>query len=156
MHQFLVPQFLDVEPKVIGPVTVRQFIIMMVCVGVLVLEYKLSDFGLFIILGIPTLAVFAVMAFLKVNGRPFHYFVLNIIQTTKRPGLRVWNKDMTDAELKRFLKGAKKEEATEEKPQAKFVERSRLRDLSLVVNTGGVYKTEEEIFQNSREGMEKK
>ena len=27
-NQFVVPQFLDVEPKIIGPITLRQFLIM--------------------------------------------------------------------------------------------------------------------------------
>ncbi|KKS92044.1 MAG: hypothetical protein UV69_C0039G0006, partial [Parcubacteria group bacterium GW2011_GWE2_43_12] len=30
MQQFVVPQFIDVEDKIIGPITVRQFIIIMV------------------------------------------------------------------------------------------------------------------------------
>jgi len=42
---------------------------------ILFLEYKLSDIFLFILLAIPTLAFFAVFAFVKINGMPFHYFV---------------------------------------------------------------------------------
>ncbi len=148
MQQFLVPQFLDVEPKVIGPVSVRQFIIMMICLGFVVLEYKLFDFSLFLLTGIPTVALFAVMAFMKVNGRAFHYFVLNIIETMKKPGTRVWNKDLSVSDLKALLKKQKRfEEKVQEIAPVKIVERSRLRDLSLLVNTGGVYRPEEDVFK---------
>ena len=49
MQQFVVPQFIDVEDKVIGPVTVRQFLILLVGGGVLFIAYRLSDFTLFLI-----------------------------------------------------------------------------------------------------------
>lgn len=147
MQQFLVPQFIDVEAKVIGPVTVRQFIIMMFCLGVLVIEYKLVDFELFLLIGVITLAIFAVLAFLKINGRPFHYFLLVLFQTLKSPRLRVWNKELPDKDLKKVLKSRKEPLASiEPRPFTKRVHRSRLSELTLIVNTGGSYRSEGEPF----------
>jgi hypothetical protein len=141
MNQFVVPQFIDVEDKIFGPVTTRQFLILLVASLVLFVAYKLADITLFIFL----LAVIGgsalILAFVKVNGQPFHLFLLNIVQTTRRPGLRIWNKLYLKAELNELRKSEKIE--TVEAP--KFVPRlsySRLRDLSLVVNTGGYYKPE--------------
>jgi len=83
-----------------------------------------------------------VLAFMKVNGVPFHFFILNIIQTFRRPRLRVWDKSLTDDEVKAFM--------TQEKPpvppaviRKAPAATSRLHELSLVINTGGVYQPEE-------------
>lgn len=135
MEQFTVPQFIDVEDKIIGPVTVRQFIIMIVAGFFLFLEYKLSDFALFILLAVPTILLFATLAFVRINGMPFHYFILNFIQTFKKPKVRIW---------------ARSDEVFHEHQQSKTTEtrviptkapatRSRLSELSLVVDTGGAY-----------------
>lgn len=151
MQQFTVPQFIDVEDKIIGPVTVRQFIIMLVAGFFIFLEYKLSDFALFILLGLPTVLIFAIVAFLKINGMPFHYFLLNFIQTIKRSKLRVWRRiyEKTDTgtasqpsskQLFSFFKiiPAKQSEAVVQERKI-LGSRSRLSELSLVVDTGGIY-----------------
>jgi len=148
MRQFTVPQFIDVEDKIIGPITVRQFIILIVAGLLLFLEYKLSDMVLFLILGVPTLAIFSLIAFFKVNGAPFHYFVLNVIATLKDPATRVWHR-----ETKTFsAKSETPHQAVYAKPAArKPLSRSRLSELSLVIDTGGAYQeglTEDSSFVN--------
>ncbi|MDO8260800.1 MAG: PrgI family protein, partial [Candidatus Magasanikbacteria bacterium] len=91
MQQFTVPQFIDVEDKIIGPITVRQFIIMLTGFVFIGIGYKLFDFSLFLVVGILIFGVSGIFAFLKINGMPFHFFILNFVQTFKKPGLRVWN-----------------------------------------------------------------
>ncbi|MDP2631146.1 MAG: PrgI family protein [Candidatus Uhrbacteria bacterium] len=142
--QFVVPQFLDVESKIIGPITGRQFAILL---GVLLFEFIIYRVFLNLLailgLGIPVLVVGIVFAFAKVNGQPFHYIALNMIQTLRRPGFRVWDKSQTDAEIKARI--MKEEEPLPPAPKLKApLERSRLSEMSLVVNTGGVYTPESE------------
>ena len=73
---------------------------------------------------------------------PFHYFILNLIQTLKRPGLRVWDKNLNEGEIKEYLKVKIKVQPV--KVQRKHpISRSRLSELSLVINTGGSYQPEE-------------
>ena len=43
MDQFVVPQFIDVEDKIFGPVTTRQFVILLVAGLVLFVASKLAD-----------------------------------------------------------------------------------------------------------------
>ena len=40
MDRYNVPQFIDVEAKIIGPITARQFIIMLVACGLTFIWYK--------------------------------------------------------------------------------------------------------------------
>ncbi len=142
--QFVVPQFLDVEAKIIGPITARQFVIMLVTLLLEFVIYRLFlNLLVIIVLGVPLLIAGIAFAFGKVNGQPLHYLVINIIQTVRRPGRRVWDKTLSDADLKVYLQ---KEVVPEpvKIPHKAPLEQSRLSELTLVVNTGGVYRAEDE------------
>ncbi|MDO8499249.1 MAG: PrgI family protein [bacterium] len=141
MEQFVVPQFIDVEDKIFGPITTRQFIILLVAGLFLFLTYKLADFSLFIFGFILVGGIAVVLAFVRINGQPFHYFLLNIFQTMRRPGLRIWRKDYSKQELEE-LRLNTIVKIPEPAPVIPHISYSRLRDLSLVVNTGGYYKPE--------------
>ncbi len=143
-EQFVVPQFLDVESKIIGPITGRQFVIMLATLLVEVIIYRLFlSVVPMLALGIPVLVTGGIFAFAKVNEQPFHFIMLNMIQTFKKPMVRVWDKALTEKELKAHFK----HEAPPPLPP-RFVKArphaSRLSDLSLIVNTGGVYHPEDD------------
>jgi len=137
-QQFVVPQFIDVEDKIIGPITTRQFLIIMGTVLILFILYKILRFVYFVVTGLPILGGAAVFAFVRINGAPFHLFFLNILQTSRRPKTRVWYKDTTDAEL-RTLMAAAPAAPPKREPVKEEVSTSRLQELTLVANTGGVY-----------------
>lgn len=140
-EQFVVPQFIDAEDKIIGPVTGRQFIIMLIVVLLDAMLYKLLSFTQFLLTGIPLFALGVIMAFARVNGVAFHYFMLNLLQTLRRPRLRIWDKQKTDEQLRVWL-NQKPEEVPLPEPRKASPQGSRLHELSLVVDTGGVYKPE--------------
>lgn len=142
MQMFTVPQFIDAEDKIIGAMTVRQFVICLAGVAVIGIGWKIFDFSLLVVWGIGNLAVFGAFAFVKVNGRPFHYFVLNVVQTSKKPRLRVWNhrnplKDVVSSEDD---KGEAVHTAAKVVPVKPHPAGSRLRELSLIADTKGAYK----------------
>lgn len=141
MEQFVVPQFIDVEDKIFGPVTTRQFLILLATGLLLFIIFKLADMALFIFLTALIGGSALVLAFVKINGQPFHYFLLNIVQTVRRPSRRIWYKSFTKSELAESIKSGKVQmvEAVKEVPRMSY---SRIRDLSLIVNTGGYYKPE--------------
>ncbi|MBU0646553.1 PrgI family protein [Patescibacteria group bacterium] len=142
-QQFTVPQFIDAEDKILGPITIRQFVILLVAFMTDAVLYKLLPFVPFLLVAIPLIAVAGIIAFVKINGMPFHYFILNLLQTLKRPQLRVWDKTINDSELRDLIKVVK--EPPPPPPERKApVSRSRLNELTLVVNTGGLYKPEGE------------
>lgn len=137
-QQFVVPQFIDVEDKIIGPITTRQFLIILGTALMLFLMYKILRFMYFAISGLPVAAIAATFAFARVNGAPFHLFFLNILQTSRRPAARVWYKDETDAEIRAALAAPPVPPAKIE-PVKETATTSRLQELTLVANTGGVY-----------------
>lgn len=141
MQQFVVPQFIDVEDKIIGPITTRQFIILLVVAVVLFIFYRLMTFTYFLIFGIPVFGCGITLAFVKINGQPFHFFLLNLIQTMRRPWLRVWNKELMIGEVKRYLK-VEEIKVVMPRPVKEPLVATKLSELALIVNTGGVYKGE--------------
>ena len=144
MQQFTVPQFIDVEDKIIGPITARQFIIMFLGFILMAVCYKFFDFSLFIGSSVAIFAISGMFAFFKINGMPFHFFVLNFIQTSKKPKKRVWiNKG--ENVIKESAKKTVKEYAPILK---KHINASRLSELALIVDTSGVYRGEAESQVN--------
>ncbi len=145
MRQFTVPQFIDVEDKVIAFITVRQFLILMATAVVLAIEYKLLFFTTWLVIGIIELIIACVVAFLPVNGRPFHYFILTIIQTLRKPKLRTWNQSGDDFGI---FEGDMKNIGMSQEKVNVFAKKnptaSRLAELSLVVDTKGSYMGEKE------------
>lgn len=140
-QQFVVPQFIDAEPKLLGPVTPRQFIILFVGVLLSALMKVLLPFWAFIVVTVIIAGLVLTLAFVKINGQSFHYFLLNMLQTFRKPSIRVWKKDLSDAYLRQFIQ--REEIKVETKFERKdFIGTSRLNELSLIVNTGGAYRPE--------------
>ena len=147
--KFIVPQFIDNEDQILGPITVRQFLLMLVGTFVIFIAYTLLhavNIYLFIFVTAVIVAFVAVFGFVKINGQPFHIFFVNFLQTSLRPNLRVWDKRPIDAELRSYMSlgmitALPKVSNIKARPES-----SRLRDLTLVVNTGGVYRPDEENF----------
>ena len=138
MQQFVVPQFIDVEDKIIGPVTVRQFIIMLFGFMLIALCYKIFDFSAFLFFGLIIFAVSGIISFTRINGMAFHFFILNFIQTSKRPSLRVW--DNRHNAIKRDEADSRKILVEEKNTLlAKYYDVSRLAELALIADTHGTF-----------------
>lgn len=142
-EKYVVPQFIDNEDKILGPITVRQFLICLGATLAIMIEYAIFTFWYFIPLMLLTAGIAGVFAFLKVNGHPFHIFFLNFLQSSTRPAIRVWNKNLNDRELRALTRATPTLVApiTLAKTRPTL---TRLRDLTLMVNTGGVYVPDDE------------
>ncbi len=142
-QQYVVPQFLTVEPKIIGPITMRQFIILLGTALLVAITWRLLVLMFFIPVALVEVGISLTFAFYKVNGLPFQYFLLNYLQQAKRPRTRVWSKEYSNKELKLFIKQKPPELPPEDLHYVRPTE-SRLAKLSLVVNTGGAFSPDSE------------
>lgn len=142
MEQIVVPQFLDAEDKIFGPITVRQFIELMIAGMFCFVFYRIFDFSLFVVASLVVIFIALIIAFAKINGQSFHYFALNFIQTLRSPKLKVWKKRITTAQIMAELR--KPQEAKVSPPRAprQPLTASRLSELALIIDTGGVYRGE--------------
>ena len=137
--RFIVPQFIDIEPRIIGQISLRQFLILLATGGLIFVCYKLADFTLFLIETVVLFALGGIIAFFKVNGQPVHFFLLNFLQSAKRPKLRVWYKEGIEA--KEVILSEKVKEKEEEIARPPLSSK-RLSEISLIVDTGGAYREE--------------
>ncbi len=93
--RFEVPQFIEIEDKIIGPLTWKQFIYLAGGVGALLILYYLIDsFTIFVMFGLPLGALSASLAFQRVNNRPFSIFLESSINYFTKSKLYLWKKDM--------------------------------------------------------------
>ena len=108
------------------------------------ISYKIFRFSWFIVISIMIFGISGIFAFFKVNGMPFHFFILNFIQTSKRPFLRVWN-NIYNKEIP-IKEDASPPQEIATVPKLSYTT-SRLAELALVVDTQGGYGGEKEIGQ---------
>ena len=160
-QQYVVPQFIDVEDKIIGPITVRQFVLMIAGGLFLFLFYKIFIIPVFIVCAIFIIGIVGLFGFAKVNSHPFHVFLVGVLQTLRRPKRRIWNKELTHlVSVSKDKKKDKKEKLQSAAPtvvRKPVVGKSRLAELSLLSETGGRYTTDlSEIVQQPTINSEKK
>jgi hypothetical protein len=136
MQQFTVPQFIEVEPKIIGPITARQFIMFLVAAFFIFIAYKSFNFTPFVFVTVLIIGVTGVFAFLKINSRPFHFFLLNMLQSITKPNVRVWDHKNQGVENKEEMEVKYEKVLTREK----YLNQARLAKVSLIVDTKGRYK----------------
>lgn len=87
-----VPQFIEVEDKIIGPLTWKQFIYLAGGAGILVILFFTLPFILFAIFGIPLGGLAGFLAFHRVNNRPFSVFLESFVHYMTNTKLYLWRK----------------------------------------------------------------
>lgn len=88
--RFSVPQFIEIEDKIIGPLTLKQFLFLAVGGAVLVFAWYLLKLWAFILVAIPAGSLAASFAFLKIHGQPFGKTLSAFINYQLKPRLYVW------------------------------------------------------------------
>lgn len=91
--RFQVPQFIEVEDKLFGPLTFKQFIYLAGGGGaVVVLFFYLPNFLAFIF-SIPIVALSLALSFYKINNRPFIGIVESFFKYLIGSKLYTWKKE---------------------------------------------------------------
>ena len=98
--QFQVPQFIEVEDKIFGPLTFKQFIYMAGGAGAAYLLWRVLPLFLAapLIAGVGGLA--AALAFMQWNGRPFILAIENAFYFLMRSKLYLWNNEKKPKKLR--------------------------------------------------------
>lgn len=123
--RFQVPQFIEIEDKIFGPLTFKQFVYLVGGAGLAYLFYELFPLyiAFFLILGIVAFA--AALAFYKVNNKPFIEIVRAAVSYFLTKKIYIWMKREKPIERK----GGEKKEASVETYIPKLSD-SKLRELS--------------------------
>lgn len=68
--EYQVPQFIEVEDKLVGPLTLRQFLYIAGTAGLCVIFFAYLPFFFAFLFSVPVVGLGASLAFYKVNGKP--------------------------------------------------------------------------------------
>ena len=140
MKQLQVPQFIDVEDKILGPITMRQFFIMIIPLGTGILLYFLLKFWLMIIIEIPITIGCAVFAFYRPYGMRFSKFFSAFLSYSLKPRMFIWKHEENEQSM--FETNVTSAEAPETTKKALLRARG-LHSKKSDVETGSVYREEE-------------
>src|ERR1035437_9726274 len=69
--EYQVPQFIDVEDKLVGPLTLRQFIYVAGAGGLCIVFFSYLPFIFAALFALPVAGFGAALAFYKIDGKPF-------------------------------------------------------------------------------------
>ncbi|MBU2595562.1 PrgI family protein [Patescibacteria group bacterium] len=134
--QYKVPQKIDLEDKIIGPLTLKQFIYLL---GGGMLDYVIftaaqsAFWGWLLIFMVSLLAL--AFAFVQVEEQPFSYLMTSFLSYFLRPKIRLWDKR---SKIKRTIEFKNKKI---EKPSPAIKNpaevKSSLEELAQVLDTHG-------------------
>ena len=124
--QFKVPQFIDIEDKLFGPFTFRQFAYLVGGAGMVFVIYKLLPLWIGIFLILPVAGLTGLLTFYKINNKPFIYYLQAGINYAISSKLYIWKQ--------RLVKHDDKKADDTPLPQSisvvPIVNKSSLKDLS--------------------------
>lgn len=126
--QYKVPQFIEVEDRIFGPLTFRQFIYLAGGGGITLVFLTLLPLWLALVLSAPFLAAGGMLAFYKVNERPLIIVLEHAFNYLVGSKLYLWkHRDSAPPKIE------KKAAAAPVLQPAKFNE-SKLKDLAWSLN----------------------
>jgi hypothetical protein len=91
--RFQVPQFIEVEDKIFGPLTLKQFLYLAGGGAAIFLLKQILPFFIWIIVAALIAAFVAALAFVKINNRPFAIFLSHALGYYVGKRLYVWRKE---------------------------------------------------------------
>ena len=133
--QYQVPQFIDIEDRIIGPLTLKQFLYLAFAGALLFVFFFLFKFFIWIIVSLPIVALALALAFLKINDRPFVYFLLAAVFYFIKPKLYVFSTIESTGRNEEARTPTRAEEAKTQ-PEAEKVTQSKLKELALSLDLG--------------------
>ncbi|MDD3046485.1 MAG: PrgI family protein [Candidatus Pacebacteria bacterium] len=105
--QYRVPQFIEEESKIVGPLTLKQSMVIGLAGGIIFTMYfSFGETNLFLFLVLSGIIAGGALAsaFLKIDGRPFTEMITHIMNFSIMPRLYLWKRKETPVFLKVELK----------------------------------------------------
>ncbi len=105
--RYQVPQFIEIEDKVVGPFTIKQFIYIVGGAGLSFVLYSILPIYIAILLIVPLEALSLALAFYKINNKPFVDFLESAFMYYTKDNLYIWKKQDKEVVENKETKPAK-------------------------------------------------
>lgn len=90
--RYQVPQFIDVEDKIIGPFTIKQFVYIAGGLGMSFVVYRFLNIYIAAIFIAVIIGLSLALAFYKINNKPFIDFLESAFMFYTKQNLYIWKK----------------------------------------------------------------
>jgi hypothetical protein len=90
--QFLVPQFIERNPKIFGPFTFKQFIIIGIAIAISIGLFFVLPYGIFIIVALILIGGSVMFVFFRIGREPLPTYFKNLIIFGTAPKIYIWKK----------------------------------------------------------------
>lgn len=129
---FSVPQFIDVEDKIAGPLTWKQLGWMISMGAVLLITFAFFETGFAIMVSIPIVLLFVSLAFYRPNGIPMAAFIGHVTMYIFRPKAAVWERP-----VKKFVPERKEPEkpVMQENREDKVLTGDKIKNLAKLIDS---------------------
>jgi len=134
--EFTVPQFIEKEPKLIGPFTFKQFMFVALAGGACFFLYFYigkKNMPLFILIAVVLFGGSLALAFLKIKGYPLPILIKNFFTYTLSPKIFLWRRKIVLPKVQKIKKF--KKEKIEEETSLEMGRKSHLQKLMTQVET---------------------
>ena len=145
--RFQVPQFIEVEDKIFGPLTFKQFVYVAGGVGLCVVFFIFLPKFLAILISLPIALLAGALAFYKVNDKPFIRVVEAFFNYSLTNKLYIWKKEEKKVDSKQQI--VDREKPVEQVYVPKLSE-SKLRDLTWSLD---IKENQNPVTQNKEDGL---
>ncbi len=137
MMQSSVPQYIDVEDKIVGPFTWKHIGWLLGMCAVLLVMYAVFDFQLFLIAGGPTALTFLAFAFYRPSGMPMAKFVFHGASFLFRPKVSVWERPVHISNMPTVVVKRSESAVVESARDSQEVTEQKLKTLAAVLDSRG-------------------
>jgi hypothetical protein len=90
--QYQTPQFIDVEDKIFGPLTAKQFFYLLGGAAAIFILYVFFQLWVVILLGLPIGGFSLALTFLKINGISFTKVLANFLSHSSQQKVFIWQR----------------------------------------------------------------
>ncbi|PIP28136.1 MAG: hypothetical protein COX29_02740 [Candidatus Moranbacteria bacterium CG23_combo_of_CG06-09_8_20_14_all_35_22] len=127
---FNVPQFIDIEDKIVGPLTAKQLGWLGIAGVLLLIFWSTLTFSTFLPLAFITLGIFGALAFYRPYNQPLLNFLMSGVNFFLKPKIYVWKRYYDS------MKAVKKTEKTTEEiiVKRKVLDNKKLEELAKRLN----------------------
>lgn len=132
MAQYQVPQFIDRETRLLGPLTVRQTVVLGIIAAILFALYFVVNPFMLTAIAVVLISIGVIVAFLKINGRPLSSFLFSYLGYFVNPKKFIWEKTKSKMPFEEIIEKGSQEKKPKEEP--KEINLDRIKNLADILN----------------------
>ena len=125
---FNVPQFIDIEDKIVGPFTAKQLGWMAIAGIILLILWNTLDASAFILSGIIVCAIFGALAFYRPYNQPLTKFIASSFHFAFKPKMYIWKRNFIEVKI------TKPKKKKEESHTRKILDSKKIQEITKIVD----------------------